>query len=46
MFPYKQYILLAAAYLNRTPATVHVGIGCDIVHEHPHADGALIGLAG
>ena len=44
-FPYKRYSLLAAAYRNQVPATVHVGVGCDIVHEHPNADGALIGEA-
>lgn len=44
-FPYKRYSLLAAAYRNQVPATVHVGVGCDIVHEHPNADGAAIGLA-
>lgn len=44
-FPYKRHSLLAAAYRNQVPATVHVGVGCDIVHEHPNADGALIGEA-
>jgi len=44
-FPYKQYSLLAAGYRNQCPVTVHVGVGCDIVHEHPNADGALIGEA-
>ncbi len=42
-FPYKQYSLLAAGYRNQVPVTVHVGVGCDIVHEHPNADGAKIG---
>ncbi len=27
------------------PCTVHVSIGCDIVHMHPAADGAAIGQA-
>ena len=44
-FPYKQYSLLAAGYRNQAPVTVHVGVGCDIVHEHPNADGARIGEA-
>jgi len=44
-FPYRQYSLLAAGYRNQVPVTVHVGVGCDIVHEHPNADGALIGEA-
>src|SRR5665647_327976 len=25
------------------PVTVHVGIGCDIIHEHPNCDGAALG---
>lgn len=44
-FPYRQYSLLAAGYRHQVPVTVHVGVGCDIVHEHPNADGALIGEA-
>lgn len=35
--------LLAAASRAGIPATVHVGIGTDIVHMHPGADGAAIG---
>ena len=37
--------LLAAAYLNRTPVTVHVAIGTDTPHMHPAADPAAIGRA-
>jgi hypothetical protein len=37
--------LLAAGYRLQVPVTVHVGIGCDIVHEQPNADGAAIGKA-
>ena len=44
-FPFKEYSLLAAGYRNQVPVTVHVSIGCDIVHEHPNADGAKIGEA-
>lgn len=44
-FPYRETSLLAACYRHHIPATVHVGIGCDIVHEHPNADGRLIGEA-
>ena len=44
-FPYRDYSLLAAGYRNQVPMTVHVGIGCDIVHEQPNADGAAIGEA-
>ena len=44
-FPYRRYSLLAGAYRMQVPATVHVGIGCDIVHEHPGCDGAATGKA-
>ncbi|MDR2746426.1 MAG: hypothetical protein LBB77_03175 [Treponema sp.] len=44
-FPYRRYSLLAGAYRMGTPLTVHVGIGCDIVHEHPNFDGAAAGKA-
>jgi hypothetical protein len=35
----------AAAYRAGVPVTVHVGIGSDILHEHPNCDGAAIGAA-
>lgn len=44
-FPYRHTSLLAAGYRQQVPVTVHVGIGCDIVHEQPNADGAAIGEA-
>jgi hypothetical protein len=44
-FPYRELSLLAAAYRNGIPATVHVGIGYDIIHEHPSCDGAALGAA-
>ena len=44
-YPHKDTSLLAAAYRLRVPATVHVGIGYDIIHEHPNADGAALGAA-
>jgi hypothetical protein len=37
--------LVAAAYRNRTPVTVHVAIGTDTPHTHPAADPAAIGRA-
>ncbi len=37
--------LLAAAWRLDLPATVHVAIGSDIVHQHPSADGAAIGAS-
>jgi hypothetical protein len=44
-FPHKQVSVLAAAYRLGVPATVHVGIGYDILHEHPNCDGAAFGAA-
>ncbi len=44
-FPHRELSLLAAAYRNGIPATVHVGIGYDIIHEHPSCDGAALGAA-
>src|SRR3990170_5059422 len=42
-FPHKDISLLAACYRLNVPATVHVGIGYDIIHEHPNFDGAAAG---
>ena len=42
-FPYQEFSLLAAGHRLQVPVTVHVGVGCDIVHELPNADGSLIG---
>jgi len=44
-FPYRGASVLANAYRLRVPATVHVGIGSDIVHEHPNFDAAAAGAA-
>jgi len=41
--PYKSISILAAAYSLEIPVTVHVGIGYDIIHEHPNCDGAATG---
>lgn len=43
--PNLEVSLLAAAYENNVPLTVHASIGCDIVHMHPGADGSAIGCA-
>ncbi|MCE5327134.1 MAG: hypothetical protein LLG01_12055 [Planctomycetaceae bacterium] len=43
--PHRDVSIFAAAYEASVPATVHVGIGYDIVHEHPNCDGAAIGEA-
>jgi hypothetical protein len=42
-FPYTETSVLAAGCLLGVPVTVHVGIGQDIVHEHPNFDGAATG---
>lgn len=39
-FPHKDISLLRAAYELKMPATVHIGIGYDIIHEHPNFDPA------
>jgi len=44
-FPHRDLSFLAAAYRLSVPATVHSGIGYDIVHEHPNCDGAAYGAA-
>lgn len=41
--PYKNISILAAAARLNIPATVHVGIGYDIIHEHPNCSGAATG---
>jgi hypothetical protein len=42
-FPHKSISVLAAAARLGVPATVHVGVGYDIIHEHPNCDGAALG---
>ena len=43
--PHLDVSILAAAYRLGVPVTVHIGIGYDIIHEHPSADGAALGAA-
>ncbi len=42
-FPHKDISVLAAAARLGVPVTVHLGIGYDILHEHPNCDGAALG---
>jgi len=42
-FPHKDVSVLAAAVRLNVPITVHVGVGYDIIHEHPNCDGAALG---
>ena len=44
-WPHKDVSILAAAYESGVPATVHVGVGYDILHEHPNFDAAAAGAA-
>lgn len=44
-FPHKELSVFGAAWRYGVPATVHVGIGYDILHEHPNCDGAALGEA-
>jgi hypothetical protein len=44
-YPHKDLSVFAAAYRQGVPVTVHVGIGYDILHEHPNCDGAAVGAA-
>ncbi|MFO7962485.1 MAG: hypothetical protein R6U50_01045 [Desulfobacterales bacterium] len=43
--PYASRALIAACWELNIPYTIHVGVGTDIVHQHPSADGAAIGEA-
>jgi hypothetical protein len=42
-FPHKEVSVLAAGVRLGVPVTVHVGVGYDILHEHPNCDGAALG---
>jgi len=44
-FGYRDLSLLGSARRLGIPATVHVGIGYDIIHQHPNFDGAATGAA-
>jgi hypothetical protein len=44
-YPHRELSVLAAAWRRSVPVTVHVGIGYDILHEHPNCDGAAFGAA-
>jgi hypothetical protein len=44
-FPHRDISILAAGYRLRVPVTVHIGLGYDIIHEHPNCDGAALGEA-
>ncbi len=43
--PYADASLVFAAYQAGIPCTIHVALGTDIVHMHPHVSGAALGEA-
>jgi hypothetical protein len=42
-FPHRDVSVLAAGVRLGVPVTIHVGVGQDIIHEHPNCDGAALG---
>jgi hypothetical protein len=44
-FAHRDWSVLAAAWRAGIPVTSHVGVGYDILHEHPNCDGAALGEA-
>ncbi len=43
--PHRDHSVLCGAFEAGVPATVHVAIGTDIIHQHPTFDGAATGAA-
>jgi hypothetical protein len=43
--PHRGWSLLSLCEERGVPVTVHVAVGTDIIHQHPSADGAVIGEA-
>lgn len=43
--PYRNQSVVATAWRQRIPCTIHVALGTDIVHMHPHVSGAAMGEA-
>ena len=43
--PHREWSLMATCVERDIPVTVHVALGTDIIHQHPEADGAVIGEA-
>jgi hypothetical protein len=44
-YPHKELSVLAAGVRLGVPVTAHIGIGYDILHEHPNFDPAAFGTA-
>jgi hypothetical protein len=44
-FPFRNIGVVYNAYCLGIPATIHITIGADIIHQHPRADFAALGAA-
>ena len=44
-FPHKDDCVLYQAYKHKVPATYHIALGTDIIHQHPSVDFGAIGKA-
>ncbi len=44
-FPNRHLSIMATGAELGVPVTVHIGIGTDIIHQHPTTDGAVLGEA-
>ncbi|MDX1358820.1 MAG: hypothetical protein R3232_08315 [Clostridia bacterium] len=44
-FPYKEDCVLYQAWKNNVPATYHIALGTDIIHQHPDCRMGAIGAA-
>lgn len=44
-YPHRDVSIFAAGYRLGIPVTVHIGIGQDIIHEHPNCDPEALGRA-
>jgi len=44
-FRNRELSILHQSVVSNIPATVHIAIGTDIIHQHPTADGAVLGEA-
>lgn len=44
-FPFREVSVLCNAYTLGVPATIHVTVGADIIHQHPITDFGAIGAA-
>lgn len=42
-FPYRDDCVVYAAYRQNIPATYHIALGTDIIHQHPTCDMSVIG---